>query len=250
MKNKHPYLLVLVALVFAATACKGGAEGNGKLVSPTPTIPRTRVPRPTATPTPPILVIGDGGLLSGEPCGPPCFWGIEPGKTTQSEAFQILTNLGVMEACESYDYFENLTNEWIGGWACQAKFDYRFEKPKGFGVSFRKSTGIIDGVRFIPTIPITLQDIIAKHGFPDVVVVLDTGLPEYPTVQASIYYSALRIVFPLSKEQEGAEYKIEPITPIDQVVYLDNDALEYDFEIFAEHIVPWKGYGGYESDAP
>lgn len=246
MKTIHPCLLVLVVFVFAATACKGGVEGNGNLISPTPTIPRTRVPRTTATSTLPILVIGDGGLLSGEPCGPPCFWGIEPGKTTQSEAFQILTKLDVMKACESYDYFENLTNEWIGGWACQSKFDYRFEKPRGFGVSFRKSTGIVDNVGFVPTIPITLQDVIAKHGFPDVVVVLDNGLPEYPTVQASIYYSDLRTIFPLSEEQEGTEFHIEPTTLIDGVVYLDSDSLQHDLEIFAENILPWHGYGAYK----
>lgn len=243
MKNIH-CLLVPLALVFAVTACMDDTEESGEFIAPTPTI--LRLSRPTVSPTPPILVIGDGGLLSAEPCGPPCFWGIEPGKTTQSEAFQILTNLGVMEVCENYEYFDNLINEWVGGWTCQSEFDYRFEKPKGFGLSFRKSTGIIDTVSFKPTIPITLQDIVVKHGFPDAVRVVNLGGEHDPNLSANIYYFDLRIVLGIGEIQEEWKYKVLPTTLINRANYQDEQTLKDDFDIFGENIIPWKGYGEYQ----
>ena len=57
----------------------------------------------TCQPTPkPTIDIGDGGFLSEEPCGPPCFWGIIPGETTEAEVAEILEQRGIYAACETW----------------------------------------------------------------------------------------------------------------------------------------------------
>jgi hypothetical protein len=161
--------------------------------------------------------------------------GVEPGKTSQLEASQILTRLGIIDLCGNIDYFEKITKEWIGGWLCLSNFS----------ITFRKSTGIVDFVRFEPSKLFTLQDIIATYGYPDFVVVLDTGIPEYPSTQASIYYSDLRMVLPLGEEQEGVKYEINQATIIEVVGYLEQQFIEKDFETFRDELYPWKGYGSY-----
>ncbi|MBA3074003.1 MAG: hypothetical protein FP831_10430, partial [Anaerolineae bacterium] len=42
----------------------------------------------------PVLNIDDGGLLSKNPCTPPCFWNITPGITTEESAINILETMG------------------------------------------------------------------------------------------------------------------------------------------------------------
>ena len=49
------------------------------------------------------LEIKDGGLLSGEPCGPPCFIGIIPGVTTEEQVYQIIKNQNLNALCEKDD---------------------------------------------------------------------------------------------------------------------------------------------------
>jgi len=112
------------------------------------------------------LGVRDGGFLSGEPCGPPCFWGIVPGETTEAEAIQILKAVlgGVFEKCTVYNY-----------------------EPRGIGcfrpnlgIEFRKGTDIVDGVGFRPSDRITLEDVIAKHGEPDALYATADGIPSTP----------------------------------------------------------------------
>lgn len=44
--------------------------------------------------------LGDGGLMAGEPCGPPCFLGITPGVSTVSEVIVFLEEHKILQWCE------------------------------------------------------------------------------------------------------------------------------------------------------
>jgi hypothetical protein len=239
MKNIRPYIVVLFALIFVTTVCGCDFKENGKPfsptpISPTPTTLRINGPRPTATPA---SVIGDGGLLSGEPCSPPCFWGIEPGKTTQAEVLEILTSKGIIDTCETIDQYQFAIDKGIGGWwAC----------PSSTSIEFWKVTGVVSAVEFEITPSIELQEIVAKYGFPDAVLIVNVGSTDYPSLWAVIYYFDLRTSLVLVGEQEGVEYEILPTTLIDWVGYYDEQAFAEEID----HVVPWHGYGRYKKYMP
>ena len=74
MKAKVTCCIYILALLFLLTTCSKANE------NPIPA-------RPTAV----DLKIGDGGLMSGIPCGPPCFLGIKPEVTSYDEVLGILS---------------------------------------------------------------------------------------------------------------------------------------------------------------
>jgi hypothetical protein len=47
--------------------------------------------------------LGDGGLLSREPCGPPCFFGIIPGVSSKDDAITMLRSHELYLDCSEYD---------------------------------------------------------------------------------------------------------------------------------------------------
>lgn len=182
-----------------------------------------------------FLDVGDGGVLSNEPCGPPCFWGIEPGKTTFHLAHRILEERLALDLCEERIYVDELEQREEGVLSCAGILDIRY----------LPGTDEIYYIRFEPVLPILLQDVVAKYGPPDLVVILNTGLPEYPSGRASLYYSKLRMVLPMTEEQEGFEYRVAPSMPIDTIGYLSENEFQRELEIFADNLHPWRGYGKY-----
>jgi hypothetical protein len=179
--------------------------------------------------------IGDGGLLSTNACAPPCFWGIEPGTTTRDEVSQILSSKGFLENCKSIDKDQSAIVRGVGGWTCESILD----------ITFRTSDEVVDYIGFKVAKPIALEDIITKYGFPDFVLVLNTGLPENPSLHVRIYYTALHIFFPLGGEHTGAEFEIKGTSMVEAAGYLDRRSLEHHFERFQEDLIAWKGYGYY-----
>ena len=92
--------------------------------------------------------IGDGGLLSDLPCGPPCFQKIYPGITTEQSVQKTLQDFS--QPCRDID-FPGTTFKVID---CQ-----------GVSISFRDS--IVDDVSFYPSAIITVQEVIDKYGAPE-----------------------------------------------------------------------------------
>jgi hypothetical protein len=113
-------------------------------------------------PATPTLDVGDGGFLSGEPCGPPCFWGIVPGQTMEAEVMEILQERGVFKVCRAHD---REAEGGIRGIIC----------PQ-FAVGFRRGGNVVDDVVLWPSTPITAEEIIAKYGEPEFVKVGGLGI--------------------------------------------------------------------------
>ena len=192
---------------------------------------------PTATPTPkplhrPIystevpLPIGDGGLLTKEPCGPPCFLGVVPDVTTYTEAIQILTDYQYLDSCEERDNTEEGGVQWIG---CSTTFDFDFDQDKSHVIF----------VGFDPQQEITVQDVIDEFGEPTYLNLIVMGY-EKPTQETSIrmYYSDLRMAIWL-EDQTGVSYKLEPTTKIDDVRYY---GAENQNSIYWPLRQDWQGY--------
>jgi len=223
--------IVLLALLAFIPSCIDRVDDNSSIAS-TPS--KVEITEPSSTKVS-VVNIGDSGFLSDEPCGPPCFMGMEPGITTKAEALEILKTRGFLEGCVSLDAYQAYIARGEGGWSCQTAFSVRYPQ----------NTEIINYIGINLNNAVTLQDIINKLGYPSFVLVLNTGLPEHPTVQISLYYSEPRIVIPLGGEFEGFQFEISQTTLIDSVDYLDLQTLEYHYELFSDELIAWKGYGIY-----
>lgn len=224
--------LNLLGLIFLLIGCINNQNEKGNALMP------TSIVQPTSEPTlatAPAFFIGDGGILSKKPCGPPCFFGIEAGRTSQDEVPQILLDKEIMDQCSTIDHYQFAIDEGIGGWACQSIAT----------ITYRKATGVVDSIGFELERPVTLHDIVAEYGYPDIIIIKDVGLPESPTLLASIYYSSLKFVLPIKEQQYGITYFVEPATFIQSVIYLDEESIKNDLEMFSQEAFSWKGYGHY-----
>jgi len=174
-----------------------------------------------------VLDIGDGGLLSENPCGPPCFWGIILGQTTEAEVKEILQERGVHATCET----------WI------SKFE---EGGRGIDcisqvyISFEQENNLVQSVYFEPSSSITVQEVVARYGKPDGVLVYPEGVPEHPRISLYIVYSNIVSCLELPT-QEWPGYIVRPSTPILSVFYASKFSDVRDSLFFEE----WTGYGEY-----
>ncbi len=168
--------------------------------------------------------IGDGGFLSGEPCGPPCFLGIRPGLTRSSDARSVLKAPPFSGDCVEADTSIN----------CREVIQ----------VGFQDET--VNMVSFKPTTQITASDLLGRYGPPDralaFVSSLMTGGP--PTSKMRLFYDGLSamIDFP---DQRGTDFTLGSETPISNIAYLsEGEYSSYQAQI-AERVSAWEGFKTY-----
>jgi hypothetical protein len=200
--NKFHYFLFVIIILVLGACSKGIAKKN---------------------------VIGDGGLISGKPCLPPCFFGIIPGTTTKNQVIEILKQNGL-------NIIGNIDSP--PSW-----FD------NGFGAEFNTS-GILDNIGFTPTKNITVQMVIDEYGHPDSVAVPfnSMSLPESPEIDMGLYINKFHIYLVLQTRQNYA-YPLTPDSLVSEVVYFDGTTYDH-YLLQDEHITEWKGYDSYEDPKP
>lgn len=191
---------------------------------------------PTQTLIPASSIIGDGGLLSGEPCGPPCFLGIIVGQTHDTDAEKILADWGLLDYCSRMDNYEFARQRDMGGWSCL-----------GFSVTFKRASGIINQVAYGLNPPIELRTIIAKYGPPDAVSMVNFGGEDVgPVLRGGLLYFGIRMELVSSTGQERWEYEIAPTMLIDVVVYQDEEHFAEEMASLKYFGHSWHGYGTYQ----
>jgi len=193
---------------------------------------------PACTPTVPDLgentrPVGDGGFLSGEPCGPPCFVGIVPGVTREAEAIQILKTEGL---CWNYTTFNNEPSGYRG-FTCS---------PSWVGIAFRPGTDVVDHVGFPLSRIVMVGDVIARYGEPDAVLVAVSS--QYPRTGMNLYYTHLQTILVLP-EQEGATFWVKASTTIEQVSYYSTVTYR-SRRPTVDSLPKWNGYGEYREYIP
>jgi hypothetical protein len=173
--------------------------------------------------------IGDGGFLSGTPCRAPCFFGIEPGSATLSEAEEDLAKAAICPNPKSFDTApEGGTRGFhCGGWIT---------------VSAGSEEDRVTTLGFSPSEQMTLQDVVDALGPPDGVVTVRTGSPEAQRSVMMLFYDRMltRLLLP---EQEAPAYMLDPAIAVERVVYFDQDA----FEGVRHPSAPWAGFVEYKA---
>jgi len=184
--------------------------------------------------------IGDGGFLTGEPCGPPCFLGIIPGVTKETEAIQILKEKGLYKNC---DYVNNESESGLRGFGCSNFL---------VNVSFFRGTDVVGSIGFTSARQVTIDMIIKKYGEPDSVLVSSNWFnwePE-PTTSMSLVYDDIKANIGLG-EQQGSKFTITSTTIIKWVDYSDPTFPSItENESWKKFLSSWHGYGEYVDANP
>lgn len=171
----------------------------------------------------------DGGFISDEPCGPPCFLGITSEDDIESATDKLIMLGAYTGDCEveSYDNFNVIE--------CG---NYRI---------FFSSTGnrIVIGATFYPT-GITLAEVIEKFGEPDEVwvefpVEFDTW---FGYSYMGICYSEFNAeIFTEQQKPNDYFYETSPITKVFEIKY----NYDTEFDCGGLDAMEWHGYGIYEN---
>jgi len=209
MKAKVTCCIYILALLFLFTACSKASE------TPIPA-------RPTAV----DLKIGDGGLLSDIPCGPPCFLGIQPEVTRYDEVLRILSENQDLDYCKEYDNTDD------GG-------DRGIKCADSYIISFDPERIVVISLGFTPTEMITLQEVVEMYEEPAGISV-STGGYAKTTSTTLLFYPQYNMMLIL-EEKDGDNYLVQPSSKVDTIVYLGETSFQKSFEYAQE----WSGYGEY-----
>jgi hypothetical protein len=183
----------------------------------------------TPTSTPPTAMdfqIGDGGLLSGYPCGPPCFLGVRPDVTDYDEVIGILSENHDLNYCKEFD------NSQEGG----SRGIYCADS---YLIGFDRARTVVTHLGFTPSMEITLQEVVEIYGDPSRISV-STGGYAKTVSKARVFYPQYTMSI-LLEEQDGDMYLVQPSSKVDTIGYEG----ESSFQKSIEGTQKWSGYGEY-----
>lgn len=183
------------------------------------------------------VYIGDGGFLSGEPCGPPCFWSITPGASTEAQVLEVLQEREISERCQTFNDVSEFKRR---GVSC----------APGLIFDLDTDTGLVSMIGFSPSQVVSVGEAIAMYGDPDAVLVTATNRPEQAArVVMALYFDLLNteVVLP---GVESATYIVSSITQIDNIGYLSEKEYKESNSGMHEFLSEWKGYGEYNVQSP
>jgi len=200
---------------------------------------------PANTNTPP----GDMSLQTLQPCAPPCWYNIVPGKSTGDDVRRILPTLPFIDAqsIEERHFEEN-----------RSYFRWRYTNPPETSGSILLQNDVVVMVEAEPGIKLALREVVDRFGPPDRVLPNNFVLPDGGYYAVLIYYPNKGLVFGTPRlphlGYSAEEYSIEPTFPINTVYYLEPATLEQLIinvhEIKPEQVksvlgrtYPWQGFG-------
>jgi hypothetical protein len=198
------------------------------------TTPSTEVPlhpvterSATALPlTEVILPIGDGGLITGQPCQSPCFFGIRIAETPLDQVVSSLGNSGIASCSMSSN-----TTVFCG------------EKTISIAIGADPLTFLVDGIQYAPSVPVTVEEILEKYGNPNFVQVLSGDIPEVPKTSVLLLWDSIKMRVDLPEIEEQS-YTVENKTQTQWIIFLDETS--YAKLAAGEYVQSWKGYGIYK----
>lgn len=172
---------------------------------------------------------GDGGLISGVPCGAPCFMGITPGDDIESVA-NSLENLGINAYCQWYTRKINCP---------------------GFHIELRPDEQTVWYIQFGTSDPnlefgssaIYLSDVIEKYGEPvlvDIFIVTDIDVLS-PYHNLELCYDNPYMLIGLENQDSDHPYNATPSSRVQYVMYGEESVCRTNYGS------QWHGYGEYQS---
>jgi hypothetical protein len=178
------------------------------------------------------------GILTEEPCAPPCWQGIVPGTVVDRRTVirQIRRMPGVVDVREN-----GLSIRW--GWS----------NWPGYNSIYVEENGVVQSISLVVDFELTVQEIIGKYGVPDATNAGPAPLPESEYAWLHLYYPQHGLhcrahVFP--------DYQpiLEPESRVHQVVYTvpARSIADWVGPTAADEmsLQPWPDYGQLEGFRP
>jgi hypothetical protein len=172
----------------------------------------------------------DGGLITGEPCGPPCLEGITPGLSTEEDVMALLQRAGLRDRC-------TVTHH-----QTQGKRIVQCGGSIGFSVD--DSTLAVESISYSPPGEIRVGDLLEANGDPSYLLVIEEGRPDQPIISARMVYDRLKMIVLLS-QVDGTQYLVTADTPLLSVSYSDGDRFDEFLTLNSGLLLEWRGYGTY-----
>jgi hypothetical protein len=169
--------------------------------------------------------IGDGGVLTGEPCGPPCFWGIYPGLTTEAQVLEVLQKKRIESDCKLFDRTQEGGRRGI---TCLDTILIIFTE------------NVVEDIGFSTSEQILVEEVIKHYGEPDHILVAITSTPEYPETTMTLFFDDIQTSLVLP-EQKGISYQVTTTTEVVNIGYSD----EKSYKTTSSSLPGWDGYGVY-----
>lgn len=170
--------------------------------------------------------IGDGGLLSGQPCSSPCAFGIRVGETQLDQVIPVLENNGISRCWTEPNISWSLIS--CGGNRLNVQVDMH--------------TSLVNAIWFDPSVAISLGDIMEKYGEPNYVTV-DQEAPG--TIHPRFYWNSIRMVV-LLPEIFGETYEVEKTTEVEGISFSDENLYRISDIETEPYYKPWSGFGLYQ----
>jgi uncharacterized protein YcfL len=171
--------------------------------------------------------IGDGGLLSGQPCASPCTFGIRVGETQLEQVIPVLGENGVSHCWTEPSISWSLIS--CGGNRLNVQVDMQ--------------TNLVNAIWFDPSVPISLGEIIEKYGEPNYVT-LDQEAPD--TIHPRFYWNSIRMLVMLP-QISGNTYAVEKDTEVEAIDFSDENLYRISDKETEPYYKPWNGYGIYQA---
>jgi hypothetical protein len=177
--------------------------------------------------------IGDGGLITNDPCGPPCFWNITPGKTTIDEVFRVIEGKEITEECETVKDEDKDNDYFICG--------------NSFMIVYSEKNKTISNISLYLTQEINMKVIINELGPPDRVFSKVGELPDYPdSLDMWIFYDEILTKLRLETQpivDGNWYYQLSESTIVDTIEYYDEEG--YENNTLYRFASIWQGFGEY-----
>jgi len=172
----------------------------------------------------------EGGLLSGIPCSPPCYFGIIPGITPIDQVEDKLKKNNRWVNCQ-----EDISNPDAKGLYCDYVF-IGYDRTKG---------NMVNGLGFTNDPNVTVEEIIKKFGSPDSVKLSSSGV-SFQKIGMALFYAHLKMRLSLEEKKRGL-YVLDSNTKIIDVAYFNDEEYKNQTKSFTS---PWNGYGKYQFHIP
>lgn len=174
--------------------------------------------------------IGDGGIISGEPCPAPCVYGIRAGETQLDQVLPTLEKNGIAGS----DCFIEPSVSWI-----------LFDCGAGrLNVQVNTQTNLVNAVWIVPNDRISLGKIIDKYGEPNYVTLDQEGAPG--TIHPRVYWNSMRMLVTLPEIQDKT-YNFQKTTDVEGIDFSDENLYRTSEKESDSYYKPWGGYGLYQA---
>jgi hypothetical protein len=170
--------------------------------------------------------IGDGGLISAEPCAAPCFLGITPDESSYQDVINILSVNAYLDSCEEFDKTSEAGNIGI---KCEDAFIITFDANKE----------LVTGLGFNLSMQLSVEDVIARYGEPESVAVSTGGYAEI-TSEMRLFFPDVRMSLIL-EQIKGSSYRVKPTTRVVAVSYEGVTS----YQELTDTAQTWSSYGEY-----